>query len=142
MSAGAPATASKYTLCATLPKAKVIEPPGTIFAGDGLKAMLGVAFTVAVMGGGPGGGAVVVPGPPPPHADRSARKVKPYGGDVIEADLGKGEVFAAFSPIDRTDPGLIPASWRGHQPQRGVKRPLQKKIDRRVDLAGSRSTYR
>src|SRR6266853_3047887 len=76
MSAGAPAMGSKYTLCATVPKAKVIVPPGTIFTGDGLKAMLGVAFTVAVMAGGPAGGAVVEP---PPHADRSARKVKAYG---------------------------------------------------------------
>lgn len=83
MSAGAPATASKYTLCATLPKAKVIVPPGTIFTGDGLKAMLGVAFTVAVMGGGPGGGPVAVPPAPPPHADRSARKVQAYGRDII-----------------------------------------------------------
>ena len=110
MSAGAPAMGSKYTLCATEPKAKVIVPPGTIFTGDGLKAMLGVAFTVAVMAGGPGCGAVVVPAPPPPHANRTARKVEAYGGEVIGVNLGKGEMFAAFSPIDRTDPGLIPAS--------------------------------
>ncbi len=82
MSAGAPATASKYTLCATEPKAKVMVPPGTIFTGDGLKAMAGVAFTVAVMAGGPGVGSVVEP---PPHADRSAKKVKAYGRDIIES---------------------------------------------------------
>ena len=65
----------------------MIVPPGTIFAGDGLKAMAGVAFTVAVMAGGPGGGAVVVPALLP-HADRSARKVKAYGRVIIEANLG------------------------------------------------------
>ena len=92
MSSGAPATASKYTLCATLPKAKVIVPPGTIFTGDGLNAMLGVAFTVAVMAGGPAGGAVVAPVAPAPHADMSARKVKAYA-DVIGTNLGKGEVL-------------------------------------------------
>jgi hypothetical protein len=93
MSAGAPATASKYTLCATEPKAKVIVPPGAILTGDGLKAIAGVAFTVAVMAGGPGGGAVTVPPALPPHADTSARKVKAYGRDIIESS-GKGGVCA------------------------------------------------
>jgi hypothetical protein len=81
MSAGAPATASKYTLCATEPKSKVIVPPWAIVTGEGLNVIAGVAFTVAVMAGG--GGAVTVPTALPPHADKSARKVKAYGRDII-----------------------------------------------------------
>jgi hypothetical protein len=53
MSAGAPGTESKNTLCATLPKENVTEPPGTMFAGEGLKAMSGVAATVTPITGGP-----------------------------------------------------------------------------------------
>ncbi|MEO6778453.1 MAG: hypothetical protein ABI194_03290 [Gemmatimonadaceae bacterium] len=56
---GAPAAASKYTLCGTLPKAKVTVPPGAIVVVAGEKAMLGVALTVAWVGDGDGG---VVPG--------------------------------------------------------------------------------
>ena len=43
MSAGAPGTASKNTLCATVPKAKVTVPPGRMLAGDGLNATLGLS---------------------------------------------------------------------------------------------------
>src|SRR5712672_341782 len=110
MSAGAPATASKYTLWAIEPNAKVIVPPGAILTGDGLKAIAGVAFTVAVMAGGPGGGAVTVPAPLPPHADRSARKVNAYGRDIIESSGRGGGLRLPL--IDQTDPGLIPAACR------------------------------
>src|ERR1700686_720507 len=92
MSAGAPATASKYTLCATEPNANVTVPPGAIVTGVGLKAIAGVAFTVAVIGGGPGGGAATAPAALP-HADRSARKVKAYGRDIIGSS-GKGGICA------------------------------------------------
>src|SRR5712691_419752 len=118
MSAGAPATASKYTLCATLPKAKVMVPPGTIFTGDGLKAMLGVAFTVAVMAGGPGVGSVVEP---PPHADRSARKVKAYRRDIIES-LEKVRCFPP-SPYRPDSPGTYSRLTARSPDSKGRKRP-------------------
>jgi hypothetical protein len=75
MSAGAPGTESKNTLCATLPKANVTEPPGTMFAGEGLKAMSGVAATVTAMAGGPDAEDDPVE-EALPQAARSARQVE------------------------------------------------------------------
>jgi len=60
MSAGAPEPASKKTLCSTAPNANLTIPPVATVAGDGSKAMLGVAFTVTVAGGIRGGVGLVV----------------------------------------------------------------------------------
>jgi hypothetical protein len=69
--------------------------------------MLGVAFTVAVMAGGPGCGAVAEPAPPP-QADRSARKVKAYGRDIMESNLGKVRCLLPSSLKTRLTPDLFP----------------------------------
>ena len=75
--AGAPAVASKYTLCGTLPNANVTVPPGAIVVVAGEKVMLGVALTVALLGEGDGDDGVVPGGAvlllPPPHAIAARR---------------------------------------------------------------------
>src|SRR5215208_3181882 len=60
---GAPAWASKKTLCATPPKANVTVSPALTVSDAGLNASDGVAATVR-----PSPGDVGVPPPPPPHA--------------------------------------------------------------------------
>src|SRR5215208_4585634 len=60
---GAPAWASKKTLCATPPKANVTVSPALTVSDAGVNANDGVADTVR-----PSPGDVGVPSPPPPHA--------------------------------------------------------------------------
>jgi hypothetical protein len=82
MSAGAPGTASKKTLCATEPNEKVIVPPGAILAAAGSKAIAGVAATVADMGGGPDVIGVPVLEELPAHPVRRKKRLAANSCDV------------------------------------------------------------
>src|SRR5512143_1047177 len=86
MSAGAPGAAPKKTLCATEPNAKVTVPPATMFTGDGLNEILGVALTVAVIGGGELGAGLATA---PPHAARSVRQIKEERRSMFVSEGGR-----------------------------------------------------
>ena len=119
MSAGAPEAASKKTLCSTAPNANVTVPPVATVAGDGSKAMLGVALTVSVAGGVCGvAGAVVL------EDAQAARRPRPIQRRLrsmgVEARGGNEALMPTVSFVIQTGrvphlfPFSVPALLPGH----------------------------